>query len=681
MVAPRNLFKSNIVYLHLLIVITAVFIVDANCLSNDFVYDDKIQVIENNFITDFKYIPDLFSHNVALSNKGELNYYRPIMNIVYMINYHVFGGLKAWGFHFVNVLFHVGVTILVYLITTNFLRDDKSKPSGSLISVPLVASLIFAVHPINSEAIAWIACIPELTFTLFSLLSLNFHIKSCQNFDKSHLFSVAFFLIAIFCKETAVTLLPLLILYDYVFRSVELNIRRIFLRYLPFAVIVGLYLILRINALGGMAPVNRHPELNTFEVIINIIPLFCQYLEKLLLPINLNAYYVLHPVHSIIEFRFLFSLTMIGVFIVLAYLLFKKNKTAFLGLMIITIPLLPVLYIRGLGENTFADRYLYLPSIGFGIIFGQLFSIERLNRINLKRPLTIIFVSILTVYSIGTIRRNKVWHDELSLWGDTKQKSPDGSTALDNYGVALTEKGDLDAAIQTLKEAIRLAPNSSSPHDNLGIALGEKGDLEAAISEHSVAIHLSSKRELRPHMNLASALAKKRDFDGAIREYLAALQISPNDNISHYNLGRAYVNKGDLDAAIQEFQIALRIKPIDIQVHNNLGLVHAEKGNLAAAIQEYEVALRISPNDAMTHNNLGVALIRKGDLNTAITEFQNVIRVKPNDINAHCNLGVVHAKKGDFDAAIREFQNALRINPNDTFANNNLNLSLSQKQR
>jgi protein O-mannosyl-transferase len=348
--------------LQLLLIVLCALIVNVNTLFNNFVFDDTWQVLENSWITNIRYIPKIFCHEAThVEQMATPNYYRPLMNIIYMTNYYVFNGLKPWGFHLVNVLFHIGVTILVFLIASNLFHDNRPTPFIPFISIPLMSALIFAVHPIHTEVVAWVACVPELSFAFFCLLSLNFHMRSLNNFDGGHIWSLAFFGIAIFCKETTVTLLPLLALYDYMYRTGKLDLRRYVMRYAPYVTIVGIYLVLRFNALSGVVPMRRHLELNSFEVILNITTLFSQYLEKLILPINLNAYYVFHPVHKISDPIFLFSLAIAVAFASLSYALFKKNKTAFLGLMIIIIPLLPVFFIWGLGENTFAERYLYFP--------------------------------------------------------------------------------------------------------------------------------------------------------------------------------------------------------------------------------------------------------------------------------------------------------------------------------
>src|SRR6185369_4259246 len=339
-------FNLDIIKIQLLVIVLCAIVVNANTLSNGFVYDDMTQIVNNRWITNIKYIPEIFGNDATHAEmKGISNYYRPMMNVIFLVNYYVFAGLKPWGFHLVNILFHVAVTILVFLIASLLMRDVKLTRSTSFLSVPFVSALIFAVHPIHAEVVAWVACVPELSFTFFCLLSLYFHMKSSQNFDQGHVWSLVFFSFAMLCKETTVALLPLLALYNCIYRTEKFDIRRSVMRYLPFVVIVGVYSILRFNALSGMAPLNRVHDLTTYEEIINVLPLFSQYLQKLLLPINLNAFYVLHPIHSIADHVWIFSLVIVIAFVLFGYVLFKRCKSSFFGLLMMTIPLLPVLYI------------------------------------------------------------------------------------------------------------------------------------------------------------------------------------------------------------------------------------------------------------------------------------------------------------------------------------------------
>jgi protein O-mannosyl-transferase len=576
----KAIFSTRQSKVHLLLLILCVMAVNLNTLSNGFVYDDVSQVVNNSWITSIKYVPEIFSRDAThASVTGYSNYYRPLMNITYLACYYLFAGVKAWGFHLVNVLFHLAVTVMVYVLTARLARDEQAE-ADRIFTAPSIAALIFALHPIHTEVVAWVACVPELTFTLFCLLAFNFHINSLEcSSRRDQALSVAFFGLAVFCKETSVTLLPMLLLYEYLFRSERPGLRQLAERYLPYLGPIALYLAMRFHALGGVAPMRRHADLSTFQHLLNAPVLFAQYLGKLIAPVNLNIFYVLHPVLSVGDLRFLGSLAAVAGFLGAAVYFLKKDKALFLSLVLLSLPLVPVLYIPVLGENSFAERYLYFPSVGFAMAVGYLYRTEVAGRNSWRLPVQALLVVCLAIFGVGTTVRNQVWHDEFSLWTDTVPKSPDSDLVHHNMGNALAEKGDIDGAIREFQIGIGIKPDGFDLYNSLGVALSKKGDQQ-----------------------------------GAIKALQKAMTLSPKMYGPHINLGIAYASAGNLDAAAEEFRKALELNPQSFELRNNLGNIYAMKGNLDAAIKEFEGALAIKPDFAEAQANLQVALNKKGGL-------------------------------------------------------------------
>ena len=266
----KSPWKSPFLLFIIIILITS-FAVYFNALSNDFVYDDKSQVLENHWIKDIKFIPEIFSENVWSFKKESVisNYYRPLMHLIYMLNYYIFG-LKPWGFHLVNILFHAGVSVLVFIIGLRLLSEAQHQASASHMIPSFIAALLFATHPIHTEAVTWVAGLTDLSFTFFYLLAFYLYIQSGTDFKGAYLFSVALFFLASLCKEPALTLPIVLIAYDYTFKKNRDRISNYIMRYVPYLIVAGVYFILRSHALGGFAPQKRHTELSTYQYFINI---------------------------------------------------------------------------------------------------------------------------------------------------------------------------------------------------------------------------------------------------------------------------------------------------------------------------------------------------------------------------------------------------------------------------
>jgi tetratricopeptide (TPR) repeat protein len=533
----------------------------ANTLFNGFVYDDSFQVLQNEWIKDVRHLPDVFLNSAWAfrDNQTPINYYRPIMHLIYMIDYHIFV-LQPWGFHLTNAIFHTLNTIMVFFIASILFKQHadiyaeqkKGLRESHLIyylSPPLAAAVIFAIHPVNTEAVAWVAGIPELTFVFFYLCSFYLYLAT-PSIPARYLLAPFFFLLATMSKETALTLPLLLFAYDTVFNKEVVKTKLdYFKRYLPLVISMGIYFALRFYALGGLAPQKpKHDYLSSFQYLINVFPLAVEYLTTLLFPLNLNAFHVFHPVLSVMEGKALVSLLLFITFLILLYVVRRKRRLVFFALLWIVIPLIPVLYIPGVGINTFAERYLYLPSAGFSIIFAYwlwraLNTLLSKNRKVMVLLLTILLFITFIFYATSTVIRNITWRSELNLWSDTVKKSPDSAMAHYNLGIVLYNKGSIDPAITELKEAVKILPSYTDAHYNLG------------------AVYQNTGR-----------------FSEAAQEYITVLQLSPGSADVYYNLGLIYTQSGLLDQALSALQEAVKIKADYPEARHQLERVRQLKG-------------------------------------------------------------------------------------------------------
>jgi hypothetical protein len=532
----------------------------SNTLFNGFVYDDSFQVLQNEWIKDIRHLPDIFLNSAWAfrDNQTPINYYRPVMHLIYMVDYHIFG-VQPWGFHLTSAIFHSLNTIMVFFIASILFKqhaDIHAEQKGLreryliyYVSPPLVAAVIFAIHPVNTEAVAWVAGIPELTFVFFYLCSFYLYLATPST-SARYILAPFFFLLATLSKETALTLPLLLFAYDTVFNKEGVRTKLdYFRRYLPFAITIGIYFILRFYALGGIAPQKpKHDYLSSFQYLINVFPLTIEYFKTLLFPLNLNAFHVFHPVFSIMEAKTLVSLLLTTGFLVLLAVIRGRERIASFALLWIVIPLIPVLYIPGVGINTFAERYLYLPSVGFSIFVAywlwRVFNIlsSKNRKIMVLCLTTALFLTTL-FYATSTVKRNVTWRNELNLWSDTVKKSPDSAMAHYNLGIVLYNKGSIDPAIAELKEAIRIAPGFIEAHHYLGAVYQDTGRSSEAV-----------------------------------QEYMTVLQLSPDNAGVYYNLGLIYTQSGLLDQALSALQEAVRIKPDHTNARHQLERVRQLKG-------------------------------------------------------------------------------------------------------
>jgi len=467
------------------------FAVYLNAFNGNFVYDDTDQILMNPWIKDIKNLPTIFLENVWSFKQevGTSNYYRPLMHIVYMINYYVFG-LKPWGYHLVNVLFHCGAAVLVFLMTRRFLPPCKGLLSLVYLSPPFMCALLFAAHPIHTEAVAWIAGLPDVAFTFFYLLSFYLYILFRDGARRVYLLSVLSFSAATFFKETALTLPIMLGIYDCLFHKRDKTIMAGIKTYMPYVVVIGGYLSMRYYALRSFVPIDNYPELSAYQLTINVFPLFAKYLASLLWPFDLNVWHTFHPIRSLVEAKGVISLAVTVVFLIAAAVAYKKNKTVLFGILFFFVSLLPAFYIRGIAGKPFAERYLYLPSVGFVLLLAIFLSWNGVKMPRAAMGITLVCMMVLGIYCAGTITRNNDWKDELSLWSDTVRNSPDSAEVHDNLGLAYSAKGLMEMAISEFQMALRLKPRDANAHYNLALLYQGLGYTDMARAEFEAVLRI-----------------------------------------------------------------------------------------------------------------------------------------------------------------------------------------------
>lgn len=558
----RQLLRSAAVML-VVVVVCGVFY---ESLSNGFVWDDEAQILNNPWIKDVAHLGKIFSSDVfgATQSVETTNYYRPVAHLLYTLTWFCFGP-NARAFHAVNLLLHLAATVMVFVLCARLLRSRRESgieddPIGLMGA--LAAALFFGVHPAHAEAVNWISGVMELAFTVFGMLSFHLFLGLRERGQTGRLcVSVTLFALALFSKETAVVFLPLFLVYDLTLRREGWDVALAFRRYSLYLGAVALYLAMRTHALGSFVPRDMHPELTSYECVINIFPLFVQHLVGLLWPTELNVFHVFRPVHSILEPRTVVGLIVGAGYLASMYFAWRKDRLVFFGLAVVLVPILPLFYIRGIAPVVFAEQHLYLPSFGLALLLGRLLvwgsSQGRLVRVAVASALPV----AVCLLSLSTVQRNPVWKDNLSLWSDAVKKSPDSAYVHESLAGALLSHRRAHEAIEQYQMILAIDPAPSArTYNNLGIAYAEIGETERAIES----------------------------FDRALR-------ISPAYARAHVGRGIAFHKKGWTERAIEEFRAAIRLDPYLADAHHNLGVAHAEQGNYREAEEAMRRASALNP--------------------------------------------------------------------------------------
>ncbi|GFO60710.1 hypothetical protein GMST_30350 [Geomonas silvestris] len=541
-----------------LILVAAACLAYANTLANGFVYDDEFQVLKNPWIRDFRNLPAIFSSEVwGFKGSSISNYYRPLLHVAYLVGYHLFG-LAAWGYHAINLLLHAVATLLVYLLAETVLsRETAGAPSGAYSFPALAAALIFAVHPIHTEVVAPVMSVTDLLLTVSYVSALYLHLRFAERPWYFNLVPAGLFGLALLSKEIGITLPLVLIAGDFLLAQRRAPLARLAARHAPYLVVALAYLAVRGSVLGAFAPINRHPDLSGFQLILNIFPLAVQYGFKLLLPVDLNAMYEFHPVKSLAEPRAYLSVGAVAAAAWLCPAGARRSKTVAFGVVLTVVPLLPAFYIRAI-PYPFAERYLYLPSVGAVLVLAGLLA-RYARQPKLLRTLQVALAVVACCYLAGTVRRNAVWKDNYTLWSDTVLKSPGNAVVHNNLGEALRVMGRLPEAIAQLRQAAELDPHTEY-FRHLGNAYYEAGDKTEAARQYEKAVTLEPANPMA-HNDLGSLYAELGNFGQSIVHLEAAVRLDPAQADSHFNLGLVYRDTGRIDPALAQFEAALRLNP------------------------------------------------------------------------------------------------------------------------
>lgn len=487
----------------------------ATSLANGFVSDDKIQLLRNPLLTSLSQIPHIFGSGVwSTWDPGHPgNYYRPLQFLVYLAIYEL-AGFSAPAFHLFMVLLHAANSAMLFLFV-------RRLAPGRL---AFAAAALFAVHPIHTEVVDWIAAVPDLMVTTIVLAGIWWLARQDA---APRGFAIAahcgLYLAALLTKETGVMLLPLYIGFELTFLGRRwTDLRRNALLYAAMAATLGIYAAMRLTALGGLAPgENQFFHLTPLEFAGSAAVLAAQYLGALVWPAHLNYFHIFHPVGSVTPLLVLSILTLAAI----AGMFFRvRVPLVAFGLFWIAATLAPVFNLTGVGQNVFAERYLYLPSAGFCWIAAWLW--QRLS--SHKRALAAAAGLILLLSgAVEAVARNNDWRDDYSLFEVTVRQSPTSGWLHNWLAGAYVDRNQFAQALAEEKLAVDYEPAVPAFHENLGNILLVT-DPRAAIVEFRKLLALQPDRA-QNHSDLGIALEAAGQFPAAAAEFQAALRLQ-SDN-------------------------------------------------------------------------------------------------------------------------------------------------------
>lgn len=598
------------------------FLTFSNCIWNDFAYDDTTQILGNTFIRDLGNLPKALvteawywrvqqDQDPNTQDKATTPYYRPIFTVYLMIVWKLFG---AWapGWHFLNIVVHMLAVYLVFLVLKHTTKDPR---------LSAIASLIFALHPMRSESVAWVSGVTDPLLAVFLIASFYFYVRY-RGEGKAGLLvsSLVLFVFGAFSKEPAVALPIFIGAYELFVinqgKPLREKIKPAIKYSACFLLVSGFYFVARYYALGFALNNNNFRSYPLWQVLLTIPLVIWKYIGLMIWPVELSLFHATTMVKSPLAVEFLLPFVAL---IALAFPLWRLRGSmlARFGILWFAINLLPVLNLSAFGEDFLVqERYVYIPSIGFSLLVALAVSkipLEKWLPVGNRRLAQTALVGVLVLMLGGkSLAQNATWKDDMTVWFHGVETANDQFMSHYILGHRLIDLGDYRKAAERLEECLKLSPNNLIVTSNLASAYviiyqyaaaanavtADRAPLDRALELCEKGLTLTT--GFPPLWDTLGTIytfeTGLKNYDRAIACFQRGLSLSPDNAMINFHLGGTLAKKGDLENGVRFLQIALEKNSGIVDVHKFLAYAYKARGQIKEAIDELNTYLKLQPN-------------------------------------------------------------------------------------
>jgi len=594
------------------VVMAFAFVLYGKAVYNDFTnFDDDFYVLNNPFIRDFSWN----GINTIFSSFYQGNYH-PFTTLIYLFVYKLFA-MNPMPYHLVNVMFHVFNIWLVYKLVEQL--------SGRQVTA-LIVSVLFAVHPMHVESVAWVSELKDVLYSSFYLISLSVYLRYLKSGYQMNYYWITLILFvgSLFSKSAAVTLPILLIAID-LYKGRKFDAKAI-IEKIPFLILALIFGILAVMSQKAQGSINNITT--SYNLIIRFFFLasaLAFYFYSVVAPFNLSAMHYYPKVHEgMLPFEYYASLPFI---LILLWFIIRKStlrKEILFGVFFFLISISVMLQIVAVGSALSADRYSYISYIGLFYIIGQWMATIKTERI--KNTAIGIFSLFVLLFSIQTYARIDTWKDSASLVEDVIEHNKDVYFGYWLRGNLKKGQGDLQGALQDYTRAIQLNNNVDDSYFNRGIIFDKMGDAKAAIEDFSKAI-----------------------------------QLNPKSADTYNNRGWAYFEMGDAKSAVADFGQAVSLNPKYAQAYNNRGWVYYKAGDMKAALPDFDKAIELQPEFLTSYFNRAALKAEIKDYAGSFADYNYLLKLQPKNHNIFYSVGMIYLDMGDTANACKNWKNAFLL--------------------
>ena len=593
----------------IVLVLIITFLAFIPVLSAGFVLlDDPDYVTENPLIKDFSDLATL----IITPIQGN---YHPLTIISLVLNYAISGD-NAWSYHLLNLLIHLMNCLLVFRLA--FLLSNKN------LIIAFTTAILFGIHPMHVESVAWISERKDVLYGLFFLAGLISYTKYVDTDSrKQYLLAIIFLILSLLSKPAAV-IFPVTLFCIDLLRKRNLTMK-LMVEKIPFFIPALIMGILTVAAQKQVGATIETPVAIGTRILFGLYGIM-MYAVKTIIPVNLSPFYPFPPLNEHLPLPYFIAPLFFVVLVLLIFVMWKKHRAVSFGVLFYLVNLFLVLQIFSFGSAVMADRYNYLPQIGLFYIIG--WAIDRYAKGNFNRAAYFIVTAAL-ILAVLTFRQAGIWNNSETMWTYAAKITP-SAKAYSALGVLAKKEHDNELALQYFNKAIQLNVADNEP-------LSNRGDIY--FDQHKL--------------------------DSAYNDYKKALELKPNYYPTLNNLGALFIMRTQYDSALQYLNKALSIKEY-APAYRNRGIVYLQLNRHAEAISDFEKFLAYQP-EAEVQNSVGLSYRSLGKYDKALEAINKAIQMNPDPhyyLNrSYTQFGLNHIEEAKKDA-LQAREKGLVIDPN-----------------
>jgi tetratricopeptide (TPR) repeat protein len=566
-----------------LIIVIFTFIVFSPSLDNEFVnWDDDKNLYENQEVLNLnaKNVKKLFTSDV-------IGNYNPLSNLLLGIQHKIFQGRDNYyaGFHFTNILLHLVCVFLVFLTCRQLGANDLTST---------LITLLFAIHPLRVESVAWITEIKDVLFGSFYFASILAYLHFLKRKKRSlYLLTFILFFIGLFAKIQMVVLPLSLVLIDY-WKNNDKLIRSAIQKW-PFFLMSLIFGVLGIFVLKGQGSLDAETTFSGIERLFIGSYSLVVYLIKSIVPYRLSPLYPYPPILTLWHYLSMipFLLYVFGLY----YSWKKDHKLLFFGGAFFLINIFFLLQFLGAGQGYLADRFTYVAYFGLFFIYGHLIT-SLISNPKYSKAILALFVIIIVGYSYLTYQQTKVWKNGGTLWTHVLKYYQSSTLPYGNRGNFYRDRGENKKALEDYSATIRLKPKNAKPYNSRAKLYFSMNQDQKALADYNMAVAFEP-NNAEYLINRGAAFAKLGRYDDALTDLNKGLSLNANSANGYLNRSLVYQQRGQLDLTLQDLNAYLRLNPNHADIWYEKGRVLNIQGSLDDALKSYSQAIALNGNNGI----------------------------------------------------------------------------------